>query len=432
MFKPIAGFQARLHGPLRATDAALRLSASDIAKIAAALTDETDYTRLWIGDAHRYEIVKVTGIVSGLPAIVRGEEGTAPQSFTAGECVAFVWTTQNLIDFIQQGMLGAQPAVCSVTAASDRVTVTNNDCAVAIDIPACSGESWRAGNFNYEQSDSGCLEKTPVDTPLVDGTYVNATLTVEGGYITAIRSGSNIVFTGGGCCNGGGDIPVEGPEGPQGPQGEPGAAGTTIQLGNYAPAGSANDGDLYIDTSTWELYQYDGGVWVAKGSIQGAQGAAGTNGTNGTDGTNGTQLSTGTGVPSAATGSEGDLYLDTSTGNLYQYTASGWQQIGSFMGPQGPQGEPGQNGADGSDGSDGAAAAPSWSVCAIGNVAYVVGPPNTDFTLTTEEEYSFSATTGEDGRWSGDTVGSDLLLQTPPVAIYISGAGATAVGLVVN
>lgn len=80
------------------------------------------------------------------------------------------------------------------------------------------------------------------------------------------------------------------------------------------------------------------------------------------------------GAPEAALGLENDWALDTASGAVYEKTATGWAQRGSFKGekgdpgeqgiqgekgdpgeagPQGPQGAPGQNGADGSDGADG-------------------------------------------------------------------------------
>jgi hypothetical protein len=46
----------------------------------------------------------------------------------------------------------------------------------------------------------------------------------------------------------------------------------------------------------------------------GAVGATGATGANGTNGTNGSSFLSGTGVPSNATGVDGDTYLDIATG----------------------------------------------------------------------------------------------------------------------
>jgi hypothetical protein len=56
----------------------------------------------------------------------------------------------------------------------------------------------------------------------------------------------------------------------------------------------------------------------------GSTGPAGTNGANGTNGTNGTAFLSGSGVPAAGLGNNGDTYLDVSTGDLYKKTAGVW------------------------------------------------------------------------------------------------------------
>ena len=71
---------------------------------------------------------------------------------------------------------------------------------VALVLPAVAGASWRSGNLQYTQGPDGCIGTAAVTTPLVDGEYVNATVTVRDGQIVAIQSGMNIVYSGGGCC----------------------------------------------------------------------------------------------------------------------------------------------------------------------------------------------------------------------------------------
>ncbi|MBN3777444.1 hypothetical protein G3O06_07750 [Burkholderia sp. Ac-20345] len=202
MFKPMVGFNARLNARLLPDDLILPLAAADVARVAAALATAGDYTRLWVGDAHQHEIVMATGIVDGAVAIKRSEEGTVARGAPIGTCVSFVWTAQNLADFIQQGLGGVQPAVCEVVPGSDRVTVTKKDCSVTIDVPACGNTQWRSGNQTFTQDEGGCVSAEPVPNPIADGEFVNATVTVKDGQIVSIKSGTNIVYSGGGCCTG--------------------------------------------------------------------------------------------------------------------------------------------------------------------------------------------------------------------------------------
>lgn len=176
------------------------LCTKDVAKLAEFLTVKDSYTRLWISDRIGYEIVYVKEITQGTVSIQRGEEGTRALTFAYGSCISFIWTSANLADFIQQGFGGRLPAVCDVKAGSDRLTVNKSGCDVTIDRPACPGITWRSGNQMLTQSAAGCISAAPIATALADGEYVNATVTIKDGHITAIKSGTNIVYSGGGCC----------------------------------------------------------------------------------------------------------------------------------------------------------------------------------------------------------------------------------------
>lgn len=57
-----------------------------------------------------------------------------------------------------------------------------------------------------------------------------------------------------------------------------------------------------------------------------------------------------TGTPAAELGLVEDWALDPATGNVYEKTAEGWQNRGSF---KGEKGDPGQDGADGAKGDKG-------------------------------------------------------------------------------
>ncbi|KVD35423.1 hypothetical protein WI84_16265 [Burkholderia ubonensis] len=351
MFKPMVGFHARLKTRLLPDDLILPLPAADVARVAAALAAAGDYTRLWVGDAHQYEIVRVTGIIDGAVAIRRSDEGTVARGAPLGTCVSFVWSTQNLVDFIEQGLGGAQPAVCEVIAGSDRVTVAHNGCSATVDVPACGGATWRAGNAEFTQSENGCISSVPLKSQLPDGEYVNATVTVRDGYVTAVSSGTNIVYTGGGCCDGGSNSGVTvGPQGPQGPQGQPGPQGPQGPQGPVGPEGPMGP--------------------------QGSQGGGGADGST---------ILSGTGAPAAYAGKNGDFYIDTPALAIYgPKTNAGWGVAVSLVGPVGPQGPVGATGTQGEQGSTGAdGKSGNWSLAQDGNTLYICGPVGLQFSVET-------------------------------------------------
>jgi hypothetical protein len=72
----------------------------------------------------------------------------------------------------------------------------------------------------------------------------------------------------------------------------------------------------------------------------------------------GSQILVGDGIPSNSLGSEGDFYLDSSTGRYYKKTFEWGQSLGTLAGPQGPQGERGI-GEPGPQGPRGEAGTPS-------------------------------------------------------------------------
>src|SRR3984957_10738359 len=78
------------------------------------------------------------------------------------------------------------------------------------------------------------------------------------------------------------------------------------------------------------------GATGAAGAV-GPQGAPGAAGAPGVPGTRGSLWSTGSGAPTA-TGLNGDLYLDTSTGNVYELVSGTWTMESNITGPQGPNG----------------------------------------------------------------------------------------------
>src|SRR6185437_2746478 len=125
-----------------------------------------------------------------------------------------------------------------------------------------------------------------------------------------------------------------------GATGAAGRNGSQIFSGSGAPAASlGNVGDYYLDKTNFELYgPKTAGGWGTPVLLRGAQGPQGPAGPAGVPGS---QIYSGTGVPAANLGINGDYYLDKSTSNFYgPKTANGWGTpvlLGGGTGAAGPQ-----------------------------------------------------------------------------------------------
>jgi hypothetical protein len=144
-----------------------------------------------------------------------------------------------------------------------------------------------------------------------------------------------------------GDAGVQGPQGSQGlpgaigPQGPTGTTGATGAQGTQGPKG---------DTGTQGPQGIQGPVGV--GGAQGPQGATGAAGADGKTVLNGTS------DPVAATGVDGDFYINTSTNTIFgpkgAVTAGMWPIPGvSLVGASGPKGDTGATGPSGPSGPEG-------------------------------------------------------------------------------
>jgi len=125
--------------------------------------------------------------------------------------------------------------------------------------------------------------------------------------------------------------------GPAGPGGNPGAPGNTVLSGVGVPSNSiGNNGDFYLDTSTWTIYgPKANGAWPAGVSLvsQASGGGSGGNGSGGSgSGSTGGHIWSGSGAPTDNIGADGDFYLDTSTSTLYGPKTDGkWPSSGVTM-----------------------------------------------------------------------------------------------------
>jgi len=124
-----------------------------------------------------------------------------------------------------------------------------------------------------------------------------------------------------------------------------GAAGAVWRTGAGAPDNAVGiNGDFYLRTTTADVYERIGGVYTFAGNIKGADGAAGANGADGAPGAagaNGATWRSGAGVPSDATGVDGDFYLRTATGDVYKRSAGSYGIVVNLIGATGAAGAAG-------------------------------------------------------------------------------------------
>ena len=139
--------------------------------------------------------------------------------------------------------------------------------------------------------------------------------------------------------------------GPQGMQGPVGDPGTKIYSGTTAPGnGIGSNGDFYLNTTTGDMYgPKASGSWGSP-----VLSVKGTNGSNGSNGTDGKTVRTGSGVPSSGLGDDGDFYINTANYTIYGPKTSGaWGSSSSLVGPAGATGSAGSTGATGAAGNNG-------------------------------------------------------------------------------
>lgn len=170
-----------------------------------------------------------------------------------------------------------------------------------------------------------------------------------------------------------GDQGVAGPAGPQGPQGIQGQTGNDGADGDPGPTGAAGPqgpqgiqgiqgpaGDDGADGAQGpQGIQGPAGADGDDGAVgpQGPQGVQGVAGNDGADGADGSTVRSGTTVPSAGLGNDGDFYIRTTTNEKYgPKTGGAWGAPVSLIGPQGavgPQGDTGPQGPQGDTGATG-------------------------------------------------------------------------------
>lgn len=138
--------------------------------------------------------------------------------------------------------------------------------------------------------------------------------------------------------------------GPVGAAGADGADGSLWYSGEGVPAGETGaNGDYYLNVTNGDVYTKADGSWGIEGNIKGATGATGATGENGADGA--TWLS-GAGDPNDINGANGDFYLNTTSYNVFKKAAGTWgSALLNIKGATGAAGADGTDGTDGADGA---------------------------------------------------------------------------------
>jgi hypothetical protein len=110
----------------------------------------------------------------------------------------------------------------------------------------------------------------------------------------------------------------------------PGGGSVTVQEIDGVPSGVANT----IQFPNGTLTDLGGGVF----KVTPLAGAPGTNGTNGTNGLDGSTWYTGSAVPGGGLGVNGDFYLRSTNGDVYEKAAGSWSVVANIKGATGMPG----------------------------------------------------------------------------------------------
>ena len=206
-------------------------------------------------------------------------------------------------------------------------------------------------------------------------------------------------------------------------KGPAGTNGATWYTGSGAPsAGLGVNGDLYLSTTTSDVYQKSGGSWSVICNIKGATGAAGAPGS---------VWYNGSGAPSGATGIDGDYYLNTANSDVYYKSGGSWSVVANIKGGNGANGSVWYNGTgapsaglgvngdyylNNANGDVYTKSGGSWSV--IGNIKGPAGNNGTN-----------GATwyTGSGAPSAGLGVNGDLYLNTVNSDVYQKSGGSWSV-----
>ena len=125
----------------------------------------------------------------------------------------------------------------------------------------------------------------------------------------------------------------KGEQGENGKDGINGKDGSSILLGEGSPDDFlGNDGDCYINLLNFDFYVKEDGNWILSGNLKGEKGSSGRDGEDGYNGKDGQSLLTGYGSPTSSLGNNGDSYIDLSTFDFYVKSNGVWQKVANIKG----------------------------------------------------------------------------------------------------
>lgn len=198
-------------------------------------------------------------------------------------------------------------------------------------------------------------------------------------------------------------INIKGPKGDKGDQGERGADGTGVNiLGSYDSTSQLPSSGTAGDAYliNGDLYVWTGSIWDNVGSIQGPQGPKGDKGDDGADGADGVGITDITSTENSWSGAKNIITITLSDGSK--------NEIPIYNGTDGAAGSNGSDGKDGINGTNGADGVGISSISSTNNSGS--GATNTvTITLTNGKTESFTVYNGSDGK---DGTSSNLSTET--------------------
>ncbi|WP_462266091.1 hypothetical protein [Mucilaginibacter sp.] len=118
--------------------------------------------------------------------------------------------------------------------------------------------------------------------------------------------------------------------------------GANLSFGaNLPPNATGKNGDVFVNISTGAMAQKNAGTWIINYTPAASAAISSAN-----------VVLYGLGMPLPAAGSDGDTYINTGTGIFYKKNSGNWYQVFSMQsGPAGPPGIKGDTGAAGNNGN---------------------------------------------------------------------------------
>jgi len=236
---------------------------------------------------------------------------------------------------------------------STATTVNFAGAATDLHMGVSNGVTTISGTIKAPQGLSGSLTHLTDGTSyLIAGDYMMITTGVNGAITidSTVTTGPSGAMGPAGPSGSAGPTGSAGPSGSVGSKGDPGASGSLWYSYASTPLFPRNDNDQWLNTLNGDVYEYTLGDWALMGNIKGVTGNDGPSGSVGPAGPASIWTS-GAGSPGGSGTNVGDQYLDTTSGDVYQWNGASWSVTGNIAGPTGSTGSSGSVGSSGSPGS---------------------------------------------------------------------------------